>query len=141
MKVMDFMRTNPTIVKRDTNIRETIKIFLDTNAEVIFIVDEDDNFVGILRKRDIVWSLLPTFEDEEMHHEFISDEYYRLYLVDDIMEWGGDTIQEDDSIVKAAALMEKNGLNAIPVLRGEKIVGVITITEILRYISEVPENF
>ncbi len=141
MRVMDFMRTDPPVVRRDTNIREAIKIFLNSDAELISVVDEENNFVGILRKRDIVWSLLPTFEDEEMQQELISDEYYRLYLVDDIMEWDGETIQEDDSIVKAAALMEKTGLNAIPVLRGEKIVGIITITEILRCVSETSENF
>jgi len=137
---MDFMETDLSIVRRDTNIREAIKIFLNTNAEIISVVDADDNFIGILRKRDIVWSLLPTFEDEEMHQELISEDYYRLYLVDDIMEWDGDTIQEDESVVKAAALMEKNGVNAIPVLRGAKIVGIISLTEILRCVSETPES-
>lgn len=137
---MDFMETDFPIVRRDTNIREAIKIFLNSNVEIIPVVDDDDNFIGILRKRDIVWSLLPTFEDEEMHQELISDDYYRLYLVDDIMEWESDTIQEDESIVKAAALMEKNEVNAIPVLRGAKIVGTISLTEILRCVSETSES-
>lgn len=58
----------------------------------------------------------------------------RLFLADDLMTTKVITVNEDTSILKAIALMIKNRIRCLPVVSENKLVGVISRTDILRAI-------
>ncbi|MBC7189666.1 CBS domain-containing protein [Candidatus Aerophobetes bacterium] len=59
-----------------------------------------------------------------------------LLVAEDIMTKEPVTIQEEASLFKALALIHRYKVRHLPVLRGEKLVGVVTRTDIIRAIFE-----
>ena len=59
-----------------------------------------------------------------------------LGLVEDVMTRRVVTIAEGDSLSHAAREMERAGVSGAPVVRGRKVVGVVTLADLLRRAPE-----
>lgn len=132
MKVKEFMEETEITLRRNQSLKEAARIFVEEGRHILPVVDEDGNFLGILRKMDLIWPFIPFYEGEPLNPGSLSDEDARLYLVEDVMEWDVPTVSPDDDIAKAAALLGKEGFESIPVVEEGKFLGIITTTAICR---------
>ncbi|MGC8694848.1 MAG: CBS domain-containing protein [Conexivisphaera sp.] len=51
--------------------------------------------------------------------------------VSDVMTSNPVSISEDDTVAKALATMRKEGISRLPVLRGDRVVGILTIRDVI----------
>jgi len=61
----------------------------------------------------------------------------RLLLAEDVMDTRVRTVKEDTPLFEAAVSMEKENIEFLPVMRGEKIVGIITQGDIMRALFKI----
>jgi len=149
MRVGDVMQKDVITVKRSATLKALIEIFRKYNFHTIPIVEEDGRIVGIsnfetLLKvfqpygseisrllRPVPKLLLDDDIEEDIVLSEISSDIGRLLLVDDLMETSFVTVEESDSILKTRSLMRMQKIKQLPVVRGDKLVGIISLFDII----------
>jgi len=93
------------------------------------VVTENDQVVGIVTETDVAVSMRKFREIVEDRHQ---DHRIRNLLIKDIMTTPVITIGKDATIDEAAGLMISKGISCIPVMNGDKILGVVTRSSLVR---------
>ena len=117
--VQDLMTTPPTTVGPDETIGAALELMLYGGIRHLPVV-EGDNLVGLVSERD----LLP----ERITRAFPA---LRECPVRDAMTAHLHTAAPGDDIAEAAARMADLGISSLPVVAGERLVGILTSTDIL----------
>lgn len=94
---------------------------------------ERGRVVGVLSQRDLFHSALVKvlgFKQREQK------DLMRTVRVREVMSRPVITISPDAAVKEAARLMMEEKIGCLPVVEGEKFVGVVTETDILRYVVE-----
>jgi len=111
------MKREVVVVTPDISVREASKIMSKYDIGSLIVV-EDDNPVGILTERDI----LNLVAREENLDEI---------KVGKVMSRNIITIEADKKIDDAVDLMLKHKIKRLPVKEGNKIVGIVTTSDII----------
>ncbi len=143
-KVKEIMSKNLVTVRRNTTMKEIAHIFLNSGFDFLPVVDEKNNLLGVITKKDILAPFIPDYFELLEDINFISDfgslevslteTLGHLLLAEDIMTKDPIVIREDDSLFKALVLISRHGVRHLPVVREGKLVGIINRTDILREI-------
>jgi len=128
MLVKDFMNANPWTISKDRNIREAREMMLSHKVRRLPVMD-GDVLVGIITKEDILVAG-PSMVDYVSREE-LKNRLEKTYI-ESIMTEDPYTVSEDDPMEKAARIMHEKKIGGLPVLRGPKLVGIITETDIFR---------
>ncbi len=119
MLVKEIMTRNVISVRPDRPLREAAEIMADNHIGCL-VVRTDGKLAGIITDRDIL--------------VFIADESHRnldSYKVKDAMTEYVITIRSTSTVEKAAELMTGNRIKKIPVLDDDRLVGIITMSDII----------
>ncbi|MEZ4579127.1 MAG: PAS domain-containing protein, partial [Desulfobacterales bacterium] len=113
-KVKNFMRSMPSILTEDANLKDAIKIIVEEKIDAVPIVNHDDNLTGIVTKTHVLRAIyktgsLDTGIMDVMKHDPLT------------------TTPEYDSIE-----LVKIPIGSIPVLEDSRILGLVTISETVR---------
>ena len=141
MRVKDCMTKEVLTVKPQTTLAELNRIFKKHSYEVLPVVDDDNNLVGLVDKAVLLTIFLPDYiglvesldfiEDfGALEEEFKNMPVLELFVVGDLMVKEIVTITETSSVIKAAAVMEKNGIKRLPVTKDNKLIGLITLSDV-----------
>lgn len=132
MKVKDIMIQDPIRISREDPIEKAINILKGSpEIDVLPVVDEKDNLIGALRRRDLIWPFLSFIEESGISSLDIIEDYPSIYLVDDVMEWEYPTIESEENITNAIALMESEGVDTLLIVSDGKLVGILTNSVLL----------
>ena len=153
MNVKDVMNSDVISCRPDDEISNAAQLLKEHNISGLPVVAEG-KVVGIVTEADILKLLkvpehgglwLPSpFEVIEIPiRELINWEDTKHMLTDigskpirDIMESEVYTISADSSIEDASSMMIKHKVNRLPVLDGEKLIGIITRGDIIRGLAD-----
>ena len=117
--VRDVMSKNVKAVQPDSSVKEAVASMNKFNIGSILVV-QDNKPVGIVSERDILRRVVePCLSPENL-------------TVGQIMTSPVYTISEMASINEAAKLMAMKKVRKIPVMKKEKLVGIITYTDIVK---------
>lgn len=120
--VRDVMSKEVKVVRPDTTVREVVATMNKFNIGSIIVV-QGERPVGIITERDILRRLVePCLAPETLTARHI-------------MTSPVTTISETATIEEAATLMAKKKVKRLPVMSNEKIVGIVTFTDI---VTKVP---
>ena len=138
MRVCELMSPAVGAVDPKTPLRDILQLMLRRHLNDILVVDAEQRPVGIVTYSDLSRRLLPT-ERELMEHE----EYMRQpesmedrvvgitgVPVSEVMTTHVITVSPDEEVLKAGALMTAHRIEQLPVVRGDKVVGIISHTDI-----------
>ncbi len=131
MKVRELMRESVYTIHPDDMID---RVFFLLHYEKIrhLPVVEKQAVVGIVSDRDLYKALGPKHLSKGVEETDGETSLHVIpHKVRSIMRRGVITIDPDDDAAKAATMMASNKIGALPVTRGEKLVGIITATDIL----------
>lgn len=152
-KVKDLMEVNVICVKPDDSIFEVAKIFEEKNITGAPVVD-GEKVVGVISVSDIVrFMSLNLSEKEIFSHD--PDSLSLLFLnmikigkdymnfkkeverisktqVRDLMSEHIASVTTEMTLFEVAALMEKYDVNRLPVIENEKLIGIITKSDLLK---------
>ncbi len=112
------------------------------------VVSNNQEVIGFISLHDIIRATLPNYlgiiNSNSILSEFIqlskSLKEYAQHPVEEFMRKNIITIDEDDNEVLAADLLIRNKIQRLPVLRDDKLVGIVTLTDICRELMENDKN-
>ncbi|NWF87804.1 CBS domain-containing protein [Candidatus Bathyarchaeota archaeon] len=116
--VRDVMSKDVRVVRPDTSVKEVVATMNKFNIGSIIVV-QGDRPVGIITERDILRRQVePCLAPE-------------ILTARQVMTSPLITISETASIEEAAKLMAKKKAKRLPVMNNDKLVGIITFTDIV----------
>ncbi len=134
MKVKQRMTPDPITVTPQTTHREAMRLLEENNIRRLPVLDREGRLVGMVTERDV----LRTAPSEATTLSVF--EIYTLLdklTVGQIMTHPVLAVEEECSLAAAARFMVDRKIGALPVMRGEKLVGIITETDIFKTFVEV----
>jgi CBS domain-containing protein len=114
--VKDVMNKNVVVAKPIVTLREAAKVMGEMNMGSLVIMEED-KIVGIVTSTDILKAIGEGKDPDKV-------------TISEIATKNVITIQADEPLEKAVDIMVKNKIKKLPVLMNEKLVGIITVSDI-----------
>ena len=149
-KVKDFMTKEVVTVSRPTPILEVMKIFSEHHYGGLPVVDEENRLLGIVTKKELLMMFIPDYFDLLGDLSYIEDfgllkaealpELNQLLVIDDVMIRKPVTATENMPLLAAASVMAHRHLNILPVVRDDKVVGIISQMDICRAVYRVEKK-
>jgi CBS domain-containing protein len=100
-------------------------------------VTEGDKIVGIISERDLFRASLASVIDYDYQ---IKRDYMKTVVIKEVMKTDLITVEPRTSIKEAAQLMLDQKIGCLPVVKGKKLVGLVTETDILRFYVEADKD-
>jgi acetoin utilization protein AcuB len=116
MRIGKIMIRDPVTVSPETTVLEAIKIMQELNIRHLPVV-RGGLFAGWLSARDLYGVMLAAMLQE--------------ITVGEIMNPSPITVNPDTGLEEAAHLMRQHKIGGVPVLSGRKLVGVLTVIDLL----------
>lgn len=119
MKVGDVMTLNPITIRPDSLIPKAARIMLENKITALPVM-ENGKMVGILTNSDLLRFIIaeyPAVKNKKPVSHYMTDEVV--------------TIRPDDSLLEAHRLMGTKRIRSLVVVEGEKIVGLVTRTDLM----------
>jgi len=121
MKVKDVMR-QPFVIEKDMSLSEVAQIMSSKNVgSLIFLAD--GKIKGLITDTDLVRN----FDSKAKASVVMSKEVV--------------TIGPKETLDDAATKMRKNSIKRLPVVDNNKLVGIVTITDLIANAEELEEDF
>ena len=136
MRVERIMTRSPVTVAPQNSLRRVIVLMKEGGFRRLPVV-EQQRLVGIVTDRDIrLASNSPIILRAKWHDEYLLDNV----KVEACMTSDPITVTPDTSMERAARLMRDRKVGGLPVMQGDKLVGIVTETDVLNYFIEVLEG-
>lgn len=142
----EIMTTEPVTVSPGTSVKELAVILEDNNFTGAPVVDEDGKLVGVVTESDLIdqhknlhlptvitifdW-VLPIGGGGETEKEL---KKMAGSTVADIMSEDVVTVDEDASLEDIATIMSEQKVHFVPVMSGEKLVGIVDRSDVVKAI-------
>lgn len=97
------------------------------------VVDEDGDLVGLVSHRDLLRRSLVEQADVPA---FLEETLLARTLVRDVMVRDVETVTPDADLGEAARLMLENKYGCLPVVEGQRLVGILTEADFVRRLAE-----
>ncbi|TIH14745.1 CBS domain-containing protein [Marinifilum sp. JC120] len=135
MLVKNWMTKDVITLSHDRSMMKAAKLMKDNDISRLPIVDEEGVLVGIVSDRDIKEASPSKATTLDMH-----ELYYLLseIKVKDIMTRKLVSVSVEDTVEKAAVIMEENKIGGLPIVDAEKrCVGIITNTDVFKVLINI----
>ena len=149
MKVKDVMTVDVISVQPDATIMQAIRLMLQKRISGLPVIDKSGRLVGIVTEGDFLRRAETNTEKRRPRWlEFLlgpgrlADEYVRSHgrKVEEIMTPDPVTVTEDTSLDEVVKTMEKRQVKRVPVMRGERLVGIISRANLLHALASVARD-
>ena len=123
-QIRDLMTENPSSCERGTPVAEAAKVMARENVGSVPVV-EGGRLVGVVTDRDLVVRLLAEGRDPQST------------TVGEIASSEPVTLSPDDDLDQALQLLARHQVRRLPVVEGERLVGIVAQADIARHADEV----
>lgn len=133
MFVRDYMSTKLITCTPDTLVVDAQKLMQENNIHRVLVTD-GDRLAGIVTRnklRDVAASPATSLSIWELNYLLAK------MKVKEVMEKNVITCTPDTTMEDAAILAKAHGIGALPVTENGKIVGIITVTDVMNIFIEV----
>lgn len=132
----DLMTIDPETVAQDMPLREVVTAMNRANIRQVLVVD-GKKLVGIVTDRDVrlVVNSPLTTEEPLDRLELLND-----FTAQDCMTPNPRCVSPETPIHKVAELLSLYKFGALPVVRNDELVGIITVTDLLNQMALIPEK-
>jgi len=123
MTLKDILESRPyEVIKINQycTVADAVKLMSEKNVSGVFVVDHDDKLVGIFTERDIVRCV---------YNETPTDEMLVNIFMRDITTFAPST-----DVSTAISIASKKKIRHLPVVDGDKIIGMITFRDLVSYL-------
>ena len=133
MQVKDVMSTEVTVVDRNDALSHVEDLMVAKKLRHVPVV-ENGELVAIVSQRDVFKAMMSSTMG---YGEKAQKAYLHSVRVKEIMTDPVVTVAPDTAVGEAAALMLNRGIGCLPVLDGTQLVGIVTKTDLLRYVHSL----
>ena len=107
-------------ISKDQNVRQALILMSENNIGAIIIVDNNDFPIGIFSERDYARKIV------------LKGKSSKDTLLDEVMTKELITVTKNYKIDQCMKIMNEKGIRHLPVLEDKKIVGIISIRDVLK---------
>jgi acetoin utilization protein AcuB len=135
MLVYERMTVDPITVPPSTPIDEALRLMREHNVRRFPVIDpKSGKMVGIVTEKELLYAAPSPATSLSMH-----EIHYLLakLTVEKVMTRDPIAVSEDTALEEAARIMIDRGIGALPVMRGQALVGIITETDIFKTFAEL----
>jgi len=118
MLVVERMTPNPITINQDATVRQALEIIEGRNLRHLPVLDDEENLVGIVSEKDLLRAESDSPIKEVMSRDVV-------------------TITEYTALEEAARIMADHKISGLPVMRGGRLVGIITETDLFKIFLEL----
>ncbi|MBF0572838.1 MAG: CBS domain-containing protein [Desulfamplus sp.] len=118
----DIMSYPVVTVSEDTPVEEVAMILRETGCSGVPVVDSEEHIVGIISRRDF----RKIRKDNQMQYPV------KAFMSRDII-----TIEHNKSAIDAARLMIKHDIGRIPVIKDDRLIGIVTRSDAMLYFYDL----
>jgi CBS domain-containing protein len=147
--VREYMDPDPLTVSPDASVEEVARIIGERELHGLPVVDGDGRVVGIVTENDLVIG----DEQGDLHIPHYIELFGGLVFLEpfrrfeerlkkavastasDMMTPDPATVEADADVHEAARLIVETGHNRIPVVEGDRLVGVISRADVVRALA------
>lgn len=127
--VSDYMSYPPYSVQPEDPLKLAQELFLEHQIHHL-LVTEDEQLRGILSDGDLLYLL--NRMDNDGFEAYRNQVRLKNYKVNEIMSSQVITLQKDEPLLNALNLFLEKRINALPIMDGDKLVGIITTRDIIK---------
>lgn len=144
MKAMDVMVRDVLSVKPDTSVFEAAQLLIENDVSALPVVDDDGQVIGIISEADLMrreeigtqkqrpWWLEAMTPAATLAGEFAKSHGKR---VAELMSQRVISASEETPLAEIAALLERNRIQRVPIIKDGKLVGVVSRTNIIQALA------
>lgn len=121
VQVGDLMTRNFIHTSEETNLKECSKFMVKKKVGSLIICGKDKKLRGILTEKDILWAIVKKSKKD-----------LDKILAKDLMKRKVVTIKPSADMVDALQKMKKKKVRRLPVIENKKVIGMLTIKDLLR---------
>jgi len=139
LTVADVMKREVVTVKSGDSLKSVANIMFKHRISGVIVVDDSMKVIGMISNRNLIKAALPDYHslisnlamsyDSESSENVLRTE--EKVSVAELMSKTIDTVSETTSVVETAALMLFKELRRVPVVKDDKLIGVVTISDIV----------
>ena len=123
-RLEDFLKLNKNrqiwTISKDQNVKQALILMSEKNIGAIIIVDNNDFPIGIFSERDYARKII------------LKGKSSKDTLLDEVMTKELITVTRDYKIEQCMEIMIQKKIRHLPVLEDKKIVGIISIGDLLK---------
>ena len=128
MLAKDVMKTEVVTVSPSAPITEAALSMREEDIGALVVVDDEGRPIGIITDRDIVVSVVANSKNPL---EILIEEVMTKKLI---------LVQEDASIFEILKILAKNNIRRVPVMRRGKLVGIVSVDDLIVIITTELSN-
>lgn len=133
MLVEDRMTSDPVTITTNTSLKDALELVRSKSFRHLPVLDEDGGLVGIVTEKSLVYaSPTPTTTLSIFEVDYILSRT----KVGQVIQGSVITVGPDLPIEEAARVMIDHRIGCLPVVEDEKLVGIISDTDIFRVFVE-----
>ena len=128
------MTRNPVTASPDMSVSEASSLMKREKVHRLPVLDKDRKLVGIISEKDILYaspSPVSTLSIHEMAY-LLSQLTVKKLMTRDVV-----TIDKDTTVEEAARLMVDQDLSSLPVLEGDKLIGIVSKSDLFKILLEL----
>lgn len=137
IKIWEIMTSPVEFLRDNAMLQDAIDIMRRLDIRTIPIMDNADKLVGIVGMKEIIDNF---WKDESKMLGDISKNNKAQITVESVCTTNVATIEWDDNIDDAAAMMIEHGFSTLPVMDGDETVGILTEYDVIELISSCRER-
>ena len=127
-RLEDFLKLNKNrqiwTISKDQSVMQALILMSEKNIGAIIIVDNNDFPIGIFSERDYARKII------------LKGKSSKDTLLDEVMTKKLVTVTRDDKIDRCMEIMTEKRIRHLPVLENKKIIGIISIRDVLKIMIE-----
>jgi CBS domain-containing protein len=144
MKACDIMVRNVITTRPQASVSEVAKLLVDNDISALPVVDGTGHVVGVISEADLMrreelgsektrpWWLEAITPGATLAEEFAQSHGKR---VEELMSSQVISATEDASLGEIASLLEKHRIKRVPILKGGKLVGVVSRSNLVQALA------
>ncbi|SAK87038.1 HPP family protein [Caballeronia calidae] len=151
MRAADIMTTSVISADPEMNVRDAARTMVLENISGMPVINETGRLVGMVTEGDLLhrheigagfrhraWWLELLSSTRELAAQYVKEHAGK---VKDVMSTDVVTVSEDRPVAEIAELLERRRIKRVPVVRDEKVVGLVSRANVLRaLVALAPEQ-
>ncbi len=144
MLAKDIMTVDVITARPDDTVEDVIKLIVENKISGVPVIDEERKVIGIVTEGDLIIRSqklhIPSYiqilggiiylDDPDDFREELKKAI--AVKVGDVMTGNPITVEEDTPVEEIATIMSDSGVNRLPVVRDDKLVGIVSRADIVR---------
>jgi len=149
MQASDVMSTTVISLKPEMTVREAAQLFVEKGISGAPVIDEAGHPVGMISEGDLIHRA--ELDTEKPRHsrwldlfsvKHDANDYVKSHglRIGDVMTAEVVSVDEATPLGKIADLMETRRIKRVPVIRGGRIVGIVSRANLIQALASTPEE-